>query len=736
MRRYRQLVAGGFRRLAASAFAAAVAIAAAGCGKKVDPVAPAAPAAGASAPNAVSLAANVVEPRWVFKSNPRAPHAVVFVHGLFGDTLGTWTNDNGSSFFEHLRASKSGDQFDVFAFGFTSKMLGNGSLDVRESANKLQQWLQFEGVTDYPSIAFVAHSMGGLVVLRHLISAPELAKKVPLVVLYATPQEGAQISVIADKVARNPALAQMFPADKNAFLQQLSDDWRRLPERPRVSCGYEKKPMGGVMIVPWSSATRFCDDTPVAIEDTDHSTLVKPAGPRHDSVVLLVNALHNHVLQRKVADRRADIKIGFKPYPAMENLGKPPALELTLDDPVPSGPFGFRLDGDPNPVDYRHRQFALPRPGQMLIGYVNRFLYSAYQINAANAPAIKTRVCVKGTDAPVASSGAVELDCVEGDACVPRDANGPLAACGASKGAKAGGWWDWFPAPSAHAAQADAAKSSGPAVGDWLIPRLETLRDARSTAAATAYSEFSLTLESPPAVDGVDAVSFEAKVNGHRLWVNGMPAWAHAIPYKGDGPLTLSFGLENLNASGAQKGREELEVRMVLLKNRQPVAHDTIRLHYVALRDQPQAVVVTSGGRQVRWSAQYFPAQRDQYQILAYGGKEPDAIAAKVKFDRANARRSGADGLPLVGVVRPALPTNPSWGVSVGEVLPSGQVRFSFQGLDAVAVCRSMVTDAARARFRRNGFPDPAAFAVRVIATDTHDAKPKALVPCSTFSIS
>lgn len=246
--------------------------------------------------------ANATDPQWVEQSKPNSKVAVVFVHGVFGDTLGTWTHGNGKTFFRFLEASPQvGSQVDIFAFGFTSNMMKAGSLDIREAANKLHESLQYNNVMDYPAVVFVAHSMGGLVVLRHLINRPEMVEKVPLVALYATPQEGAQIAVIADKVARNPALAEMLPSDSNGYLQQLSDDWRRLPKRPRVSCGYEKLTTGGVMVVPWTSATRFCDDTPAAIAGADHISIVKPDRAEHDSVVLLINAMNRYVVGKNFA---------------------------------------------------------------------------------------------------------------------------------------------------------------------------------------------------------------------------------------------------------------------------------------------------------------------------------------------------------------------------------------------------------------------------------------------------
>jgi Alpha/beta hydrolase family len=245
-----------------------------------------------------NTAANTTDPHWVRQANPHNKVAVVFVHGLFGDTDGTWTNANGESFFKLLKAAPGvGNQVDVFAFGFTSKAFGSGSLDIREAANMLEQSLQYSGVWDYPTVVFVAHSMGGLIVMREMVDNPAHREKVPLMMFYAVPQEGSQITAIAQHVVTNPAIRQMLMADHNDFLKQLSDDWGRVPEsdKPTIICAYETVPLNSVMIVPWSSATRFCKGAPTAIEGTDHSTIVKPDRASHPSVVVLVNALRQYV---------------------------------------------------------------------------------------------------------------------------------------------------------------------------------------------------------------------------------------------------------------------------------------------------------------------------------------------------------------------------------------------------------------------------------------------------------
>ena len=245
-----------------------------------------------------NTAANTTDPHWVTQANPPSKVAVVFVHGIFGDTDATWTNANGQSLFKLLKSVPGiGDQLDIFAFGFTSNRFKAGSLDIREAANMLEQTLQYDGVWDYDTVVFVAHSMGGLIVMRELIDNPAHREKVPLLMFYAVPQEGAQITAIARHVVNNNAIRQMLMADQNDFLKLLSDGWGRIPDqdKPTIICAYETAPLDGVTIVPWSSATRFCKDTPVAIQSTNHLTIVKPDRLNHPSMVVLVNALRKYV---------------------------------------------------------------------------------------------------------------------------------------------------------------------------------------------------------------------------------------------------------------------------------------------------------------------------------------------------------------------------------------------------------------------------------------------------------
>ena len=250
--------------------------------------------------------ANTTNPQWVIpQHSPHADTAVVFVHGIFGDTLGTWLNGTTGKHFYDLVASDPalGPNVDLFAYGFPSTMLGHGSFTIGEAANRLVNDLEYYKVLTYPHIVFVAHSMGGLVVMQALLTKRPLLSKVPVLVFLATPQEGAQITLLARRLLNNPALDEMLPADHNSYLQTLNDQWRSIPPNPlpHISCAFEKLPIAGVTIVPWSSATRFCDG-PAAAVLADHSDIAKPPDTNSDSYITLANALTGYAFPATAAD--------------------------------------------------------------------------------------------------------------------------------------------------------------------------------------------------------------------------------------------------------------------------------------------------------------------------------------------------------------------------------------------------------------------------------------------------
>ena len=242
---------------------------------------------------------NDEDPHWIYQAPNRNKVAVVFVHGIFGTTTGTWTNDTGQTFFDFLRnAPDIGGKADIFAFGFTSSMFKGGSLNILSAATKLDEWLSYSHIWEnYQTVVFVAHSMGGLVVMQELLDHPERRLQVPVAVLYATPQEGSLLAALGSKALNNPALAEMVPANSSQYLDGLDHSWSLTPSNQRTAliCAYETKSVDGLPVVDRFSSTRFCEGARFAIGGADHISIVKPERQTSDSVIVLVNALEKYV---------------------------------------------------------------------------------------------------------------------------------------------------------------------------------------------------------------------------------------------------------------------------------------------------------------------------------------------------------------------------------------------------------------------------------------------------------
>ena len=242
------------------------------------------------------------DPHWVIRQSPPAKVALVYVHGVTGDMIGTWTADNGKTFWDLANENEQlKGKADAFVFGFPSHVFQSGSFDIQQAANSLHERLEFSQVLNYPAVVFVAHSMGGLVVLRELLTHREVLEKVPVVMFYATPMEGSVVATYGKEFSPNSALAQMTEADGNALLQILDNEWKSIPDnkRPHVRCAYENKPVLVLKVVPWASATRFCEGATPAVEAT-HITIVKPDRPGADAIVYLANALNAYVLGKQL----------------------------------------------------------------------------------------------------------------------------------------------------------------------------------------------------------------------------------------------------------------------------------------------------------------------------------------------------------------------------------------------------------------------------------------------------
>src|SRR5258708_2394846 len=150
--------------------------------------------------------------------------AIVFVHGFSGDRKKTWNRIP-----EFLPADKRMRGWDLYGFGYGSHIgfdiLGLWSAEARieEIAIKLHGTPEIDK-KNYKSVAFVAHSMGGLVVQRALLQSAELRKRTTHVFLFGTPSAG-----LAKASAFRWVKQQINNMNAGGeFIARLRSDWKRL----------------------------------------------------------------------------------------------------------------------------------------------------------------------------------------------------------------------------------------------------------------------------------------------------------------------------------------------------------------------------------------------------------------------------------------------------------------------------------------------------------------------------
>jgi pimeloyl-ACP methyl ester carboxylesterase len=123
-------------------------------------------------------------------SSTKNKTAVVFVHGFTGDVAKTWRRIP-----EFLQADPRLNEWDLLGVGYESHrrfdLTGLWSSDARlqEIAIMLHS-LPGLSPEKYKRLAFVAHSMGGLVVQQALVSYEDLRNRTSHVVLFGTPSGG------------------------------------------------------------------------------------------------------------------------------------------------------------------------------------------------------------------------------------------------------------------------------------------------------------------------------------------------------------------------------------------------------------------------------------------------------------------------------------------------------------------------------------------------------------------
>lgn len=208
---------------------------------------------------------------------------VIFVHGVLGDSTGTWINKKSKAFWPGLLSNDPAfADFDVYVYEYPTPF-GEPQLSIVQVADRLRNHLATDGVTGYEELYFLSHSMGGLVSRQYLLGERMIAKKVALMYFLSTPTGGSEIARYAEAFGGGIQFQEMKPPTRDAFLDWQLEEWLRAGFSAISSyCGYETRPTEGIMVVPKMSAVVLCT-MPLDPIDDDHLGVAKPYDSNADS---------------------------------------------------------------------------------------------------------------------------------------------------------------------------------------------------------------------------------------------------------------------------------------------------------------------------------------------------------------------------------------------------------------------------------------------------------------------
>lgn len=210
--------------------------------------------------------------------------AIVFVHGLTGNSQDTWKNPNSSLSFPELLDSVKyiNENYAIHSVNYPSHLYQDNL-----SLTEIGDWFANElineaiiGKNRYQEVVFIAHSLGNLVVRSALYNNSELFKytRVSLIVSLAAPSEGSEIATLGSSIwLTNPVLSDIARIDNNQYLTQLNRSWDRSKGDTKIACAFETIPTAGIgKIISKESATRICTEESAYPVLADHSGIAKP----------------------------------------------------------------------------------------------------------------------------------------------------------------------------------------------------------------------------------------------------------------------------------------------------------------------------------------------------------------------------------------------------------------------------------------------------------------------------
>src|SRR5262249_27296467 len=149
------------------------------------------------------------------------------------------------------------------------------TLSIDELAENMRLQFAAHDVSSHSQIAFLSHSMGGLITRAFLLKNRDVALRTKLVYFFSTPTTGSEVAQIATLILRNPQLSKMQTMRSADYLGDLQRQWLSAEFGIPSYCAYEKRKTYGLEVVTQASASSLCTKRLDPI-DADHLNIVKP----------------------------------------------------------------------------------------------------------------------------------------------------------------------------------------------------------------------------------------------------------------------------------------------------------------------------------------------------------------------------------------------------------------------------------------------------------------------------
>jgi pimeloyl-ACP methyl ester carboxylesterase len=215
---------------------------------------------------------------------------IIFVNGLYGDPNQSWTCAHSLSWQQMMLDDPTFNDSDIYVAGFTTPRVGN-NMNVDEIVASMKNRFDADKVmSSHREIIFVAHSLGGIIVQRYLLTYRDVGSKTRFIYFFSTPESGSQLANLAKLYSSDPLLKALTYGNDNEYLQNLEAEWLSAPfVSIKRYCAYEKRATKGIIVVDRLSGTRNCQAAlPI---DRDHESIVKPCSRQDDSYLALSNAI-------------------------------------------------------------------------------------------------------------------------------------------------------------------------------------------------------------------------------------------------------------------------------------------------------------------------------------------------------------------------------------------------------------------------------------------------------------